>query len=64
VSGITRLDELVGHGVRASELERLRRVDALLRSLPGPPPVLPRSLTIAAAQLARLRPYEPPEARA
>ena len=40
------LRDLVGHDVSAEELEELRRVDALLRSVP-PPPHVPESLTHA-----------------
>jgi len=35
---VAGLADLVGDGVPACELERLRSVDALLRAIPGPPP--------------------------
>jgi hypothetical protein len=37
VNEITSLDDLVGPDIPACERERLEAVDALLRSLPGPP---------------------------
>ena len=43
--------DLVGDDVPEPELERLRRVDTLLRSVPGPPEV-PLSLSRAVAQIA------------
>lgn len=45
------LRDLVGDEVPEPELERLRRVDTLLRSVPGPPEV-PLSLSRAVAQIA------------
>jgi hypothetical protein len=45
------LRHLVGDDLGPEELERLRRVDDLLRRVPAPPPVLPHSLTQAVAQL-------------
>ena len=39
--------DLVGDEVPPEELERLRRVDALLRSVPAAPPTVPRSLADA-----------------
>ena len=45
------LRELLGEDVPAEELEELRRVDALLRSVP-PPPQVPDSLDRAVMQLA------------
>jgi anti-sigma-K factor RskA len=44
------LRELVGEDVPEQELERLRRIDALLRSVPGPPEV-PPSLARAVAEI-------------
>jgi hypothetical protein len=53
------LGELIGDDVSESELPALRRVDALLRSVPGPPAEIPSSLTQAvkstAQRPARLR---------
>jgi Anti-sigma-K factor rskA len=45
VTGPRDLRELVGDEVSEEELERLRPVDALLRSVPAPPPAMPQSLT-------------------
>jgi hypothetical protein len=50
------LGDLVGDDVPEEELRRIRRADALLRSVPPPPPELPASLTRAVASVAR-----PPE---
>jgi hypothetical protein len=44
------LRELVGDEASEEELERLRPVDALLRSVPAPPPAVPQSLTRAVTQ--------------
>ena len=41
------LRDLVGDDVPAEELERLRRVDALLRSAPAPPATVPERVTRA-----------------
>jgi hypothetical protein len=49
------LHDLVGGDLPPDELERLRRVDALLRGVPAPPAEVPQSLTQAVAQL----PLEP-----
>jgi hypothetical protein len=46
------LRELVGDDVSASELEALRRADALLRSVPAPPAEVPPSLSRAVLQAA------------
>jgi Anti-sigma-K factor rskA, C-terminal len=43
--------ELVGEGVPDEQLQELRRVDGLLRSVPGPPSHVPASLTQAVAAL-------------
>jgi hypothetical protein len=50
------LRQLVGEDLDPEELERLRRVDNLLRRVPAPPPVLPHSLTQAVAQLPHRAP--------
>ena len=50
------LRELLGDDVAAEELERLERVDTLLRSVPPPPGELPHSLTHAVARLPDDRP--------
>jgi Anti-sigma-K factor rskA len=39
------LQDLVGEDLSPEEVARLERVDSLLRSVPGPPPELPASLT-------------------
>jgi hypothetical protein len=49
------LRELVGDDIPEDELRRLRRADALLRSVPAPPPELPSSLTRAVASVAQPR---------
>lgn len=49
------LRDLVGESLPPDELERLRRVDALLRGVPAPPAEVPQSLTQSVAQL----PLEP-----
>lgn len=49
------LRELVGDDVAADELERLRRADAILRTVPAPPAVVPPSLDAAVMGLARPR---------
>jgi len=46
------LSELLGDDIPPEELERLRRVDALLSSVPGPPPEVPASLTHAVTAVA------------
>jgi len=46
------LHELLGDDLPEDEVERLRGVDALLRSVPGPPHEIPLSLTHAVEQLA------------
>jgi hypothetical protein len=52
------LGELIGSDLPPEELEQLRRVDGLLRSVPAPPHDVPASLTQAVAQvpLERRRP--------
>ena len=52
------LHDLVGEDLSPEELARLERVDSLLRSVPGPPPELPASLTrsIDTIGLERSRP--------
>jgi hypothetical protein len=52
------LQDLVGENISPEELARLERVDSLLRSVPGPPPELPASLTrsIDTIGLERSRP--------
>lgn len=47
--------DLVGDDVTADELERLRHADALLRTVPPPPTVVPPSLGVAVMDLARPR---------
>jgi hypothetical protein len=49
------LRDLVGDDVPDDELRRLRRADALLRSVPPPPAELPPSLTGAVAAIAQPR---------
>jgi hypothetical protein len=49
------LHELVGPDVPAEELERLRRVDALRRRVPAPPPEIPQTLTARVAGFATER---------
>jgi hypothetical protein len=49
------LRELVGDDVPEKELRRIRRADALLRSVPPPPAELPASLTRAVASVAQPR---------
>jgi hypothetical protein len=44
--------ELVGEDLSPEELERLRRADALLRSVPAPPSQVPHTLTQSVARLA------------
>jgi hypothetical protein len=46
------LRDLVGDEVPESELERLRRADALLRAVPAPPAEVPDSLTRAVTRVA------------
>ena len=46
------LHELLGDDLPEDEVERLRGVDALLRSVPGPPHEIPLSLTHAVEQVA------------
>jgi hypothetical protein len=46
------LHELLGEDLPEDEVERLRGVDALLRSVPAPPHEIPLSLTHAVEQLA------------
>lgn len=50
---VAELTQLVGEDVPPAELERLRAADTLLRSLPGPPPVVPERLTLAIREPAR-----------
>jgi hypothetical protein len=50
------LRELVGDDLSPEELVRLERVDALLRSVPGPPPAVPVSLTQAVDRVGLERP--------
>jgi hypothetical protein len=45
------LRELIGDDVPPEELEPLRRADALLRAVPGPPPEVPASLTQSVARV-------------
>lgn len=49
------LRDLVGDDVSDDELRRLERADALLRSVPPPPPEVPASLTRAVASIAQPR---------
>jgi hypothetical protein len=49
------LRELVGHDVPSAELERLREVDAVLRSVPAPPADVPSRLTHAVVARAQPR---------
>jgi hypothetical protein len=49
------LRELVGDDVPNEELSRLRRADALLRSVPAPPAELPASLTRGIASVGQPR---------
>jgi hypothetical protein len=46
------LRDLVGDEVPESELERLRRADALLRAVPAPPAEVPESMTRAVTRVA------------
>ncbi|MBA2614250.1 MAG: anti-sigma factor [Actinobacteria bacterium] len=50
------LDNLLDDDVPPEELDRLRRVDALLRSVPGPPPEVPASLSRAVTAVASAPP--------
>lgn len=50
------LRELLGEDVPSEEYERLKHVDALLRSAPAPPPRVPASLTRAVTALAAASP--------
>jgi hypothetical protein len=43
--------DLVGDDLSPAELEEIRRVDALLRRVPPPPPEVPQTLTQSVAQL-------------
>jgi hypothetical protein len=47
------LDELIDADLPEEDLERLRRTDALLRSIPAPPAEVPVSLTSAVTELGR-----------
>ena len=47
------LGDLIGDDVAESELPTLRRMDALLRSVPGPPAEIPSSLTEAVKHTAQ-----------
>ena len=49
------LRDLLGDDVSNDELRRLERVDSLLRSVPGPPPHVPASLTNAVVSAAGTR---------
>lgn len=51
--GACEVERLVGGGLSAGELERVCRVDALLRSIPGPPSAIPQSVTFAVRKLVR-----------
>ena len=46
------LRELVGDDLPPEELDRIARVDALLRSVPAPPVEVPRSLTASVLRAA------------
>ena len=60
MSGPDDLRELVGDDVPPAELERLRRVDEVLRAVPGPPE-LPASLTAAVTRVASRRERRRPQ---
>jgi Anti-sigma-K factor rskA len=49
--------ELVGEDVPDEQLEELRRVDSLLRSVPAPPPQVPARLTQAVTALTLPAPF-------
>jgi len=49
--------ELVGDDVPADELDALRRADALLRTVPAPPPQVPPRLTQAVTELMLPTPF-------
>lgn len=51
------LDGLIGEDLPAEERARLERVDALLRSVPGPLPQLPASLARAVDRIGLERPH-------
>lgn len=50
------LDDLVGGDLPPEELDRLARVDALLRAVPAPPAEVPKSLTGAVMRSASVTP--------
>lgn len=52
MSGPSDFRDLVGEDVPADELEKLRRVDALLRRVPAPPAEVPLTLTERVARLS------------